>query len=213
MKVKLKATLSVVLIAACALLQAAEESVLWWMFDETTDIYDVSGATSCKINELVGRGDAEGQRVNGIRVAAYNGDALLGYLALADAESTDMAYYPMPTTDFDAGMVSWNAGPTYARLAPYASDPSTTFMIELGNWDATRAPGDEWLVLAHSNAATREYLRAFIDVSDFEMHTTLEWTGGVYSVPEPSGGLLLLLGGALLSLRRPAVKRNDSRIG
>ena len=213
MNVILRKIMTVVLAAACMSLPAGEESVLWWMFDETTDIYDVSGTTSCKINELVGRGDAEGQRVNGIRVAAYNGDALLGYLALADAESTDMAYYPMPTMDFDAGTASWNAGPTYARLAPYASDPSTTFMIELGNWDATRAPGDEWLALAHSSAATREVLREFIDVSDFEMHTTLEWTGGVYSVPEPSGGLLFLIGGALLSLRRPISKRNNHQIG
>lgn len=211
MKVKLKKMSLVAVIAACALLSAAEENVLWWMFDETADIYDVNGTSFCKINELAGRGEAEGQRVNGIRVAAYQGDALLGYLALADGESTRMEVYPMPTTDFDAGTDSWNAGPTYAYLAPYASDPSTMFMIELGNWDAARGPGDEWLVLAHSDAATREDLRAFIDVGDFEMHTTLEWTGGGYSVPEPSGGMLLLVGGALLSLRRPAPKETIER--
>ena len=213
MNVILKKIVAVVLAVACTLLPAEEESVLWWMFDETTDIYDVNGTSSCKINELVGRGDAKGQLVNGIRIAAYQGDALLGYLALADGEATRLDVYPMPTTDFDAGTASWNAGPTYAYLSPYAADPSTMFMIELGNWDATREPGDQWLVLAHSDAATRDDLRAFIDVSDFEMHTTLEWTGGVYSVPEPSGGLLFLIGGALLSLRRPISKRNNDQIG
>ena len=103
MNVILKKIVAVVLAVACTLLPAEEESVLWWMFDETTDIYDVNGTSSCKINELVGRGDAKGQLVNGIRIAAYQGDALLGYLALADGEATRLDVYPMPTTDFDAG--------------------------------------------------------------------------------------------------------------
>lgn len=202
MKAKLKRMLPVVLVAACSLLHADEESVLWWMFDEATDIYAIDGTSSWKVDELTGRGASEGLAVNGIRVAAYQGDSLLGYLALADADNASMDFYPMPTTDFDSGTASWNAGPTYARVAPFASTPGVTFMIELGNWDAMRASDAAWQVLAHSDAATMDALADFLDVGDFEMHTKLEWTGGHYSVPEPSGGLLLLIGGALLSLRR-----------
>ena len=198
----LKKLLVVALVAACGILHADDDStVLWWWFDETTEIEEIGGG-STTIDQLTGRGDAEGKTVNGIRVAAYNGDSLLGYLTIADPDGVPGEYFPMPATDFDSGNAdSWSAGPTYANITPYATTPGVTFMIELGNWDDTLPEGEKWQILAHSDAETPGALDNFINNS-LDMQTELEWTGGHYSVPEPSSGLLLLIGGALLSLRR-----------
>lgn len=188
-------------VAAGGFLRAENEStVLWWMFNETFEIQEVNGTETTTIDALKGRGAAAGKGVNGIRIGAYHGDTLLGYLDVADPDGVvSSTVYTMPTEDYDSGSAEWNAGPTYAIYAPYATDPSVTFMIELGNWNET---DNTWLILAHSETGTVESLREFIDVADFEMHGTLEWTGGSYSVPEPTSGILLLVGGALLALRR-----------
>lgn len=194
------------LLASTCAVRAGDESVLWWMFDETTEINDINGSGApFTIDTLVGRGDAEGKTVTAIRIGAYDGDTLLGYLLINDGGGPggeNLPYYTMPTEDFDTGGKSWNAGPTYALLGEYASTPGVSFMIELGNWDDSLGEGNEWQILAHSDRGTMESLREFIEISAFEMHTTKEWDGGSYSVPEPSSGLLILIGGALLALRR-----------
>lgn len=190
------------LLASTCVVRAGDESVLWWMFDETTEISDINGIGVTYIDTLVGRGDAAGKTVNAIRIGAYDGDTLLGYLAINDGGpggGNNLPYYSMPTEDFDTGGESWNAGPTYAVLGDYATTPGVSFMIELGNWDKN---GDSWTILAHSDPGTMDSLDEFMDVADFDMHTTLEWTGGSYSVPEPSSGLLMLIGAGFLALRR-----------
>lgn len=194
--------ISLLLASTCAV-RAEEEYVLWWMFDEITEINDINGNDATfTINTLKGRGDAAGKTVNAIRVGAYNGDTLLGYLLVNDGGPNggiNLPYYHMPTEDFDTGGESWNAGPTYAILGEYSSTPGVSFMIELGNWAGSE---DSWTILAHSDPGTMDSLKEFMDVANFDMHTTWEWTGGAYSVPEPSSGLLILIGGALLALRR-----------
>ena len=204
MTFRLKTLLIAVLFSACVL-RADEDSVLWWMFNETTSISDINGSgDTFTIDTLVGRGDAEGKTVNGIRVAAYSGDSLLGYLAIGDGFGDTMEYYEMPTMERIGGnwTESWNAGPTYAVIAPYASTPGVSFMIELGNWDDSLGPGNEWQVLASSDPETIENLNQFLHDFDYDPQTKLEWQGAGYSVPEPSSGMLLLIGGALLALRR-----------
>ena len=197
-----------IMIAFSACISHAEdESVLWWMFDETTDINDINGSgATFTIDTLVGRGDAAGKKVNGIRIGAYDGDTLLGYLLINDGGpggGNNLPYYSMPTEDFDTGGESWNAGPTYAVLGDYATTPGVSFMIELGNWDKN---GDSWTILAHSDPGTMDSLKEFMNVANFDMHTTFEWTGGSYSVPEPNSGILLLIGTGLLLLKRKSRK-------
>lgn len=178
---------------------AEDESVLWWMFDEDTLINEINGSGSCKIYDLVGRGDATGKTVNGIRIGAYSGDELLGYLVMADDNgSGNDTVFGMPALDFDTWEESWNAGPTYAHISGYDTTPGIMFMIELGMLEGK----DTWSILASSDPATIEQLRQFMDVANFDMHTTFEWTGGSYSVPEPNSGILFLIGGCLLVLRR-----------
>lgn len=193
-----------IMIAFSACISHAEdESVLWWMFDENTDIYEVNGMGSCKINELVGRGDASGKTVNGIRIGAYSGDELLGYLVMAeDNGSGNETVFGMPTFNFDTWEESWNAGPTYAHLGGYDLSPGVTFMIELGMLEGK----DTWSILVSSDPTTIEQLNGFIQSSYADMHTTVEWWGGSYSVPEPNSGILLLIGTGLLLLKRKSRK-------
>lgn len=194
------------LLASTYAVRAEDESVLWWMFDEDTSIKDINGSgATFTIDTLVGRGDAEGKTVNAIRIGAYKGDELLGYLTINDGGpdgGNNLSYYSVPTEDFDSGGQSWDAGPTYANLGSYATTAGVSFMIELGNWDASLGAGKEWQILAHSDPGTMESLKNFIHVADYDIQGTLAWTGGSYSVPEPSSGLLILIGAGLLALRR-----------
>mgnify|MGYP003291156481 CR=1 FL=1 len=195
-----------IMIAFSACISHAEdESVLWWMFDENTDIYEVNGIGSCKINELAGRGDAVGKTVNGIRIGAYSGDELLGYLVLGDEDSGDVGNtYVMPTFNMDTFEIdSWNAGPAYARIGDYSYDASIQFAIELGNLSGENL----WDILAVSDKETYNslYEKGWISGTLYE-HGGLEWTGGSYSVPEPNSGILLLIGTGLLLLKRKSRK-------
>ena len=87
-----------------------------------------------------------------------------------------------------------------------ALDPSElSFVIELGNWE-----NDEWVTLAVSGTMSYNSLTVTsvdgmhvlrmqdaIDLANFQ-----PWAPHAYAVPEPSSGLLLLVGAGLLALRR-----------
>lgn len=80
------------------------------------------------------------------------------------------------------------------------SPEGLTFMVELGNWES----GD-WTGIAQSRSYTYAQLQDYIirDWSGPDYTTTMDpWVADGYVVPEPSSGLLLLIGGGLLALRR-----------
>lgn len=193
--------LAIILLLAstCAVRAGDGDEVIWWMFDEAEEIHEVNGLGTKYIDTLEGRGDAAGKRVNAIRIGAYDGDALLGYLLIGDDRGDIGTSYIVPTSSLDGDEDCWSAGPGYARVGEYA-DASVTFMIELGFLN-----GDDntWLILAASDAATyNELYEAGFITATMDIQGSTEWTGGTYSVPEPSSGLLILIGGALLALRR-----------
>lgn len=185
-----------------------EDSVLWWMFDQSTEIADFSwtGGQTYTIDTLTGRGEYDELKVNAIRIGAYDGDSLIGYLSINDDFGEDHPYYQMPSYNYDTGGDSWNAGPTYANIGNYANNPSVVFQIELGNWDSSLPENEQWRILAHSEQSTYSALSEYLDTSDFEMHTTLEWTGGQYVVPEPNNAILMIFGLSILLLRRKLSK-------
>ena len=98
----------------------------------------------------------------------------------------------------------WGAGVPTGNQSPSgdfsAGTPEYSFIVELGNIDSS----DNWTTVATS-AAT-----AYSDLGDY-IHQTFDinpgqlavWTPTQFTaVPEPSGGLLTLMGVALLALRR-----------
>lgn len=89
--------------------------------------------------------------------------------------------------------------PDYPQSSKFAyGSANDTFVIELYNMKGGN-PGE---VVAYSEYVTyQELYNKFIFDNQISAPPGY-WTGGKYSVPEPTGGLLLLLGAGLLALRR-----------
>lgn len=216
----MKKLLSILFATLLSLNLLGEDGLLLWQFMdltwnddigdiEQTMITEVHGRDPVTISELIGRGpEADGKRVNGMRVkmiGAPGGDVYLGSF-LQDGGSPEDAVYTLgvPNTGVFEGETYevWDVGPAYARIGNIDDLPaSVSFMIELGNYDAGT---DNWLVLATSQQSTySELLNAgHIFNNEMDMQTIVPWSGGQYTVPEPTSGILILIGGGLLALRR-----------
>lgn len=94
----------------------------------------------------------------------------------------------------------YRAGPIYASLGGLTVE-SYTYAIELG----TTVDG-LWHTLAVSDPHVFSEIERFTAISGFIILNEA-WMPTVYNVPEPSGGLLVLMGLALLALRRKEVVR------
>ena len=103
--------------------------------------------------------------------------------------------------DTEATMVNMGVNmPLYAALP---GDPSSlSFAIELGNYnDGT------WTTLATSGSLNYQDLHNsgytyMPSAGDLALATLTAWAPTAYPVPEPSSGLLMLLGASLLALKR-----------
>ena len=197
-------TAAILLVLACAA-RGDQDNVLLWWFDDP-EIAEVGGGAPIHAGELVGRGgDAQGKTVNALRISVTDNEGHKVYLNLGSQSMADTArntwksWMALP----DVGGNFW-AGPGYADLAGLKlSETGFMFAIELGNYTQT---GDvfNWVVLAGSAGSTLQELISggHIIASELTYQGTLDWTASGYSVPEPSSGLLVLIGGALLALRR-----------
>lgn len=94
---------------------------------------------------------------------------------------------------------------SFANVAAYVSDAYSsaeyTFSVELGN-----IANGEWVkTLVSSAPVSYNWLKSEKHIGswdDINADLTNPWKPSSYSVPEPSSGLLMLIGGALLALRR-----------
>lgn len=171
--------------------EAAAEEALVWCFNDP-DITSWGGQV-VKAGDVVGTG---GKTINAIRVKAVEGDAT-SYLQLYAGDSSDFISLgdalAMPSED------GWALEPLFAGLGDSYAREGVQFMIELGAY----GNGGAWTALAYGTLADYS---ALISEHIQQMGTTMvpmtAWDGGAYSVPEPSGAMLLLWGAALLSLRR-----------
>ena len=90
--------------------------------------------------------------------------------------------------------------PLYAAMP---DDPSSlSFAIELGNYN-----NGTWTTLATSGSLDYNSLQNsgytyMSSAGDLALATLTAWAPTAYSVPEPSSGLLMLLGASLLALKR-----------
>ena len=78
-----------------------------------------------------------------------------------------------------------------------------SFAIELGAW-SSNTDDAKWLLAGVSAIATYDQLAAFRNV-EIGVQSQMAWNPGAYAAPEPTSGLLLLIGGALLALKRKRV--------
>lgn len=185
---------SAAILIACTV-HAEDYAVLWWQVGDFTDPDSL--------------GDVAVERVNGGGWTTAE-DLGVTYARIRDVTSGDYLYMLNPETgDFE--LESINVPMTWvADVSKFASgSPEAVFVIELGNYES----GSNWSTLALSSTATYADLAANNHIetaSGYIPNPVAIWMPTSYVVPEPTSGMLVLVGAALLALRR---RRGLSRRG
>jgi hypothetical protein len=184
--------LTSVLVASFSCEAAEGGEVLWWMVGE--DYKSITGTTTDGSGTTMTAGDLN---VTDARVRWQNGSDS-GYLTLYGLDSNGKVY-----SLEGAGGVEVPAM-FFGNLSDLAGDLTAySFVLELGNYQ-----GGNWVHTSmESEAAKYSDLVAKKHISQWHETTPTygtPWapTTGYKVVPEPSSGLMLLVGGALLMLRR-----------
>ena len=184
---------------------SAEEDVLYWMIDSSATV-EKDGVTS-SVSSFFDNYGAPANSAFAARVRVTGGNIQEGQDVFLDL------YIPGYGLDEGGGAWGvefstaggyWGAGVPTGNQSPSgnysAGTPEFSFIVELGNIDSS----DNWTTVATSAA------KAYSDLGDY-IHQTFDinpgqiavWTPTQFTaVPEPSGGLLTLMGVALLALRR-----------
>ena len=204
---KIAACLAVALTAGVA---SAGDDVLYWMVDNSATV-EKDGVTS-SISSFFESYDAPDGSAFAARVRVTGGDIQDGQDVFLDL------YIPGYGLDEGGGEYGvefsevggyWGAGVPTGNQSPSgdfsAGTPEYSFIVELGNIDSS----DNWTTVATSAAATYSDLGDFIhETFDINPGQIAVWLPTQFSaVPEPSSGLLMAVGVALLALRRKRAER------
>ena len=196
---RLAALTAIVLSASVAL---SDDGVLYWMVGEDAEVSGSDIGTQDIKTYLSAYESATEGSWSAARVRVIGGEA-----------DTFLDLYSSPTTstpgeygiDFDTFGGVWGAGtPDGIQSAISSGSPEYSFIIELGN-----VTDSDWTTVAQSSTMTYTqlanagYIRPTFNIN---VPSAQIWTPAQFqSVPEPSGGLLTLMGVALLALRRKRV--------
>ena len=199
---KIAACLAVALTAGVA---SAGDDVLYWMVDNSATV-EKDGVTS-SISSFFESYDAPDGSAFAARVRVTGGDIQDGQDVFLDL------YIPGYGLDEGGGEYGvefsevggyWGAGVPTGNQSPSgdfsAGSPEYSFIVELGNIDSS----DNWTTVATSAAATYSSLADYIHQTfDMNPSSMAVWTPTEFAaVPEPSSGLLVTIGLAVLALRR-----------
>ena len=177
------------LVASLSCEAADGGEVLWWMIGE--DYTSITGTT--KEGDKMTAGEL---KVTDARVRYEGTDGSKGYLKLYGLDEGGNVY----SLDGVAGV---GLPAEYFADLSGLSGTSYSFVLELGNW----VEGNWVHTSMESESVKYETLVANKHISQWHETTPTygtPWapTTGYTVVPEPSSGLMLLVGGALLMLRR-----------
>ena len=160
---------------------AVQEAVLWWRVDDPSGIEVQLPHNRMTTAAELGVTDA--------RIRVVDTDEYLMMAPFDDGEASS------PATGVP---MEWYA----SVVSPYNSE-AYSFAIELGNYDYMTG---NWTALASSEVVSYTYLRDMGHIvknwDGVYPEASAVWAPASYSAPEPSSGLLLLVGGGLLALRR-----------
>ena len=209
------AVLAAAVLTAGMVLAAGDNDVLYWMVDNnatiTTDTESETTATIGSFFENVtsyspfenlntGEGSAFAARIRVTGGDIQEGQDVFLNLYISGIGEIDGAY----GVEFGNGSGYWGAGVPTGNQSPSgnysAGTPEYSFIVELGNIDSS----DNWTTLATSAAATYSSLGTYIhEKFDINPSSLAAWTPTQFTIaPEPSSGLLALMGFAILALRR-----------
>lgn len=168
--------------------------VLMWMIDDPKDAGGESIAKSATIPVASARVAAtKAGSSDVVYLNFYSQDSSGNWVVLDDNDSIKLKTV--------GGKLKTGGTAVYADLNALGENyQSYSFAIELGNWN--RESGD-WLLAATSEVW--DYKRLFDSgfiADQVAIPDQLRWTGGTYTIPEPTSGLLLVVGASLLALRR-----------
>ena len=184
---------------------SAGDDVLYWMIDNSATV-EKDGVTS-SISSFFESYDAPDGSAFAARVRVTGGDIQDGQDVFLDL------YIPGYGLDEGGGEYGvefsevggyWGAGVPTGNQSPSgdfsAGTPEYSFIVELGNIDSS----DNWTTVATSAAATYSSLADYIHQTfDMNPSSMAVWTPTEFAaVPEPSSGLLVTIGLAVLALRR-----------
>ena len=184
---------------------SAGDDVLYWMVDDSATV-EKDGVTS-SISSFFESYDAPDGSAFAARVRVTGGDIQDGQDVFLDL------YIPGYGLDEGGGEYGvefsevggyWGAGVPTGNQSPSgdfsAGSPEYSFIVELGNIDSS----DNWTTVATSAAATYSSLADYIHQTfDMNPSSMAVWTPTEFAaVPEPSSGLLVTIGLAVLALRR-----------
>lgn len=209
--------LALLVLTAGVVLAAGENDVLYWMVDDnatvTTDTESGSTATIGEFFEDItnyspfenlntGEGSAFAARIRVTGGGIQKGqDVFLDLYVPGYGIDAGSGQYGVL---FGDGSGVWGAGVPTGNQSPSgdysAGTPEYSFVVELGNIDAN----DNWTTVATSAAATYSSLGVYMhEKFDVAPSSLAAWTPTQFTIaPEPSSGLLTLMGFALLALRR-----------
>ena len=176
----------------------ASDYLLYWQVEDTAAITWFDGTELGTVSDYTNR---DGQQINMARaVSTTAADGMYTYYMDIGVTSDTME----PTGD-GAG-----TGPMLSYVGAFNSPTELaglSFAIELGNW-----ANGQWTTLATTGMISYNDLTVqsaaeggtYILTADqgYNLPTFTAWSPESYNVPEPSSGLLVLIGAGLLALRR-----------
>ena len=198
-------------VALTAGVASAGDDILYWMVDNSATV-EKDGVTT-PITSFFNNYDAPEGSAFAARVRVTGGD-------IQDGQDVFLDLY-IPGSDVDEGGGAWGvefsdaggywgAGVPTGNQSPSgdfsAGTPEYSFIVELGNIDSS----DNWTTVATSASATYSSLGDYIhETFDINPGQIAVWTPTTFTVPvpEPSSGLLMAMGLALLALRRKRAER------
>ena len=186
-------------ILTAGILSAGETDVLYGMVDDNATV-DGDSISTFFANYEATEGSAFAARIR-VTGGDITEDTFLDLYIPGDGLDVGGGEYGVV---FSSVGGYWGAGVPTGNQSPSgdysAGTPEYSFILELGNIDSS----DNWTTVATSATATYSSLAGYIHQTfDMNPSSMAVWTPTEFSsVPEPSSGLLMAMGMALLALRR-----------